>query len=366
MNIYLLLIIGAFLLSIVCGFVFIPIILNYCKEHNLYDIPNARKIHSNYVPRLGGICFLPSMLIAFLIAIIAMGLSQGKQVTVSLWSIYFLAGLLMIYSVGIIDDIIGVRPRTKFLVQIAAACFLPLAGLYINTLYGFCGITDIPYYIGMPLTIFVIVFIVNSINLIDGIDGLCASLTILSLGGYFYLFFQQRILVYCMLIAGLIGVLVPYLYFNIWGKVENNRKIFMGDSGSLTLGYVLAFLFVKYAMHNPLVMPYRTDGLLLSFTFLIIPVFDVVRIILMRTIKHRPIFGADKNHIHHKLMRAGLTAHQTLVALLLFSVFFIALNFSLNSMIYASYIVVIDIIIYTVFHLILDRIIGIRGGQPFE
>jgi len=216
MNIYILLCCGSFLLSLVCGIICIPLILNYCKEHNIYDMPNQRKVHKTLIPRLGGICFLPSMLLALFIALMVMNSNMGGEITLSLWSIYFLIGCFLIYGVGIIDDIIGVKPKTKFIVQIIAACFLPLSSLYINNLYGFLGFWEIPYYVGMPLTVFVIVFIVNAMNLIDGIDGLCAGLAIIAFCGFIYIFAQQQVWPFCILISGIIGVLVAYSYFNLW------------------------------------------------------------------------------------------------------------------------------------------------------
>jgi len=365
MTTFLLITFGAFLLSMVCGFIFIPWILNYCKLHQLYDIPNQRKMHHTFVPRLGGVSFLPSMMLAFVAALFVAGFNPGREITLHLWTVYFLIGILIIYCTGIVDDVLGVSPRTKFIAQIVAACCLPLAGLYVNNLYGLFGIEQIPAWAAMPLTVFIIVFIVNAVNLIDGIDGLCAGLCIIALAGYFIVFGLQNILTYCILIAGIIGVLTAYLYFNLFGKTENNRKIFMGDSGSLTLGFILAFLFVKYAMDNPHVMPYRKDGLLLSSTFLIIPVFDVVRLIFVRSYHRQPIFGADKNHVHHKLMRAGLSQHQALAAILLLAVGYIALNFSLGLVLSSTWVVVIDIVIFILFQLTVNVLIRKRGAQPF-
>jgi len=365
MNIYILLICGSFILSIVCGFIFIPIILNFCKEHRIYDIPNLRKVHKTLVPRLGGISFLPSMLIAFSIAMVVMRVQQGEEIVMSLWSIYFLIGCLIIYSIGMVDDIVGIRATTKFIMQIIAACFLPLAGLYINNLYGFLGIWEIPPYIGMPLTVFIIVFIVNAMNLIDGIDGLCAGLSIISLTGFLYLFMQQRVWIYCILISGLIGILVAYSYFNIWGKVENNTKIFMGDAGSLTLGYVLSFLFVKYSMDNPIVMPYRKDGLIIAFSLLLIPIFDVIRVSIARIRHNRGIFDADKNHIHHKLIRTGMSEHQALVTILIMAMVYIFINFGLLNILYGSIIFAIDIVLYIIFNVLINSVISTRGEKVF-
>ena len=167
MTIYLL---GAFLLSLICGLVFTPIILDYCKRKKLYDIPNDRKVHKNAIPRLGGISFFPSMITAFLVILLLLPVSDEHTLPVTIWSAIFMMGLLLIYITGIIDDLTGLNAKTKFAIQIITGSLLPFAGLYINNLYGFLGIYEIPYYIGIPMTIFLMVFIDNAINLIDGID----------------------------------------------------------------------------------------------------------------------------------------------------------------------------------------------------
>ena len=348
----------AFLLSAFSGFIMIPQIMNYAKRKQLYDIPNQRKVHKNAIPRLGGICFMPSMILASIIAVLLFNhLAESPKLLVSLWSIIFCISLLIIYTIGILDDIIGISARSKFVFQIIAATLLPLSGLYINNLYGLFGIYLIPAWVGIPLTIFVIVLIDNAMNLIDGIDGLAGGLTLLALLGFLYCFSREGLWVYAVLIAGLAGVLVPYLWFNIFGDPNNNRKIFMGDSGSLTLGFILGFLFVKFAMHNPNVMPFRKDSLLLCITILFVPVFDVARVIFVRLRKHLPLFAADKNHLHHKLMAAGFTQHQALIIILLLAVMFGFVNILLFNICHlsVSYIILIDIALHLIFHWVITR-----------
>lgn len=359
-----LLLIISFLSSIVCGFIFIPIILNFCKERRLYDIPNSRKVHKKAIPRLGGVSFLPSMSIAFLGTLFFFNKSfEDNQLTLSLWSVYFFVSLLLIYGVGLIDDLIGLGAKSKFVVQIIAASLLPAAGLYINNLYGFLGFYDIPYMIGAPLTVFIIVFVNNAINLIDGIDGLSACLSLIALTGFLICFLMEALWFYGILIAGLMGILVPFLYFNLLGSPEKNRKIFMGDSGSLTLGFILGFLSVKYTMDNPLVMESNPYSIIISLSLLLVPVFDVVRISLVRIMHHRPIFDADKNHIHHKLMRAGLNQHQTLACILLLDLFFIVFNMVLCLVLPSTWIVIIDIVLWCLFHVAVNAAIR-QTDQP--
>ena len=353
---HILYVIIAFALSTVCGFVFIPMIINFCKQKGLYDMPDGRKVHKRAVPRLGGISFLPSMLLAsvIVVSIYNRGLFSGQQIELSPWSLGFFLSLLIIYGTGLVDDLVGLGAKTKFLAQIVAATILPLLGLYINDFYGFLGIHSIPYSIGAPLTVFIIVYLCNAINLIDGIDGLSAGLSFIALSGFLFCFMREGLFVYSILIAGLMGVLVPFLHFNLFGKTDDDRQIFMGDSGSLTLGFILGFLFVKIMMNNPNLTRFSPDSMMLAYSLLIVPVFDVVRVSLVRIHHHTPIFSADKNHIHHKLMRAGLTQHQALVCILLLSLCFIGVNMLLWKCAGMIVLVSIDMVLWGVFHLIVD------------
>ncbi len=294
MSIYTLISLFAFAMSAVCGFIMIPQILSFCKKRKLYDRPDARKIHKNVVPRLGGVSFMPSMLIATVVALLAwIYTSKGNKIGVSPWSIFFGVGITVIYITGVLDDIFGVRAKKKLLMQIIVASLLPMSYLYINNLY------------------------------------------------------------------------IPFLYHNIWGKQEKNQKIFMGDSGSLTLGYILGVLLIKFCMYNPHVMPYQKGATLLSVTLLLVPTFDVFRVIIVRILHRKPLFRADKNHIHHKLMRAGMTQHQALISIIALSLIFIIINLSLFNQLLVTWIIAIDIIIYIAFQYTLDIFIRRKGGLPF-
>lgn len=345
----------SFVMSLLSGFLIMPRIVDFCLKRKLYDLPNERKVHHLPIPRLGGVAFIPCMFLAFVVSLyVFYCVTDHQGITISLWTCSFMISVFMIYVVGLVDDVVGLGPKTKFLVQIVAAALLPACGLYINNLYGFLGIGEIPFWVGAPLTVFIIVFIDNAINLIDGIDGLSGGLSLISLFGFLICFGREEVWTYCVLIAGLIGVLIAYLYFNIFGDVKKQHKIFMGDSGSLTLGFILGFLVVKFAMNSTAVMPYRSDGLLLSYTLLIVPCFDVVRVVLVRLRAGQPIFQADKRHIHHKLLRIGLSQHRALAAILLLQMLFVAINALLSGIVNVTYIVLLDIIIYIAFHLVLD------------
>ncbi len=339
---------GAFVTSLLVGLAVIPFIWRFCKNRGLYDLPDARKRHHTAVPRLGGIAFLPSMGFSFIVAVVALSLFRGRASSVSISSIYLLTGVVTVYCVGVVDDIFGVSARKKFVAQIAGACFLLASNLYINNLYGFLGIWQIPAWVGMPLTLFLVVFIDNAMNLIDGIDGLCAGLAMIALAGFGVMFARLEMWVFCVMIAGLIGVLAAYCYFNVFSK---RRKIFMGDSGSLTIGFILAVLFTKLSMNNPLVMEYDAQRMMMAYSMLIVPCFDVVRVVLVRLRQRKPIFSPDRNHIHHKLMDCGLSPHRALAAILLLALAYIVLNgVMLHLGVQPTVVVAADIAAYIAFH----------------
>lgn len=351
-------IIAAFLLSAGCGLVMIPALLRFCQKRKLYDLPDARKVHHILVPRLGGTAFMPSMALSAIIVIAVMSITtDSNKIALSTWSLAMILSAFIIYSVGVVDDLIGLNAKVKFVMQISASAIIPCCGLWINNLYGLFGIHEIPAFIGMPLTVLLFVFIDNAFNLIDGIDGLAASLAILALVGFIYCFSPYDLIAYEVMIAGMIGILVSYLKYNLWGNAEKGKKIFMGDSGSLTLGFILAFLFVKAIAVNPNVMPMSTRRVLVAYSLLIVPTFDVVRVVLHRLRWGKPIFDADKCHIHHKLMELGLSQHQTLLSILFLAVAYIAINLMMFDLcgLNLTFILIVDIIIYTIFHICISK-----------
>lgn len=354
----------AFIASTLCGFLTIPAVLDFCKSRGLYDIPNTRKIHKSSIPRLGGVVFLPCMFVGFFAVAIISPFRNITSFTFSLWTVYFMVGLSLIYFTGLIDDMVGLRARTKLIVQLIAACSLPLSGLWLNNLQGFLGIHELSFGVGALLTVVVITLISNAINLIDGIDGLASLLTILILFGFSLAFYFWGLLYYAVIIAALIGVLVAYTYFNVFGDEKRNHKIFMGDTGSLSIGFLLAFFSLKFSMINPHTIPFPGNGLLLSLTLLTVPIFDVFRVAAARIAHHKSPFCPDKNHIHHKLMRAGLNQHQALFVILLLALLIIGVNILLECYFNITPIIAIDIALYAAFHVILNWIITRRGEHP--
>ena len=254
--------------------------------------------------------------------------------------------MTLLYLTGIAADLVGVRYRQKFVIQIFCACLFPLSGIWINDLYGLFGIHELSAYIGMPFTVLIIVFITNAINLIDGIDGLASGLSSVALLIFTFLFINKGLWSYAMLAAGTFGVLVPFFYYNVFGSVERARKIFMGDTGSLTLGYTLSFLAIKYSQHNTFIMPYTARAVIIAFSTMIIPAFDVVRVVLVRIREGHSPFEPDKNHIHHKLLAVGLSPRKAMLSLLFMSCAFSAANILLVPYVNNTMMLIADIVIW--------------------
>ncbi|MDR2680625.1 MAG: undecaprenyl/decaprenyl-phosphate alpha-N-acetylglucosaminyl 1-phosphate transferase [Tannerella sp.] len=258
----------------------------------------------------------------------------------------FLCGLLLIYLGGVKDDLIGLRYRHKFTIQIISSVLVVISGFHINNFYGFLGIHEITPWIGMPLTVFIMVFIINAINLIDGIDGLASSISIFALCIYGTLFLLHGIWYYAALAFGTIGVLVPFFYYNVFGNVKKGRKLFMGDSGSLTLGFILGFLAIRYTCYKPDFIMSIGNALVVAVSPLLIPMLDVIRVVLIRIKKRKHLFMADRRHIHHKLQDMGMRKSSALILILSMSSVLCIMNIILMRYINCTYIFLTNILLW--------------------
>lgn len=334
-------------LSFIFSFVFLPQIMKISKRKQLYDVPNGRKSHKEKVPRLGGIAFFPSIVLSMSLVVgyrYLIGFPLNEQLTgnILLEFLFLAAGCLFLFMMGIEDDLIGVRYRKKFITQFLVASLLPISGFYLNNLYGLLGLYELPVYVGVPLTILLIVFITNAVNLIDGIDGLAAGGSTFSFVVIGWMFFQKDLWLYSMLAFSAVGCLLPFLYFNIWG--HRGRKIFMGDAGSLSLGFLLSFLIIKFPLYISETDP-DVKNLVIPFTLLFIPMFDALRVMLVRAMHHRPLFLADRNHLHHKCLATGMTHLQATGLVLIFTIGLLILNYWLVDICNINLLLVIDLLL---------------------
>ena len=306
---------------------------------------------------------MPCAMMGIAISMIIMMVTGMELPEFTISTFLIVTGIFLIYLTGLLDDILGLPARLKFIIQFVASLFLPLCNLYFNNLYGFLGLYEIPMWVGYPLTIFICLLVVNSINLIDGIDGLASGLSLIGLATFTLVFYLLGATNYAMFSMGLMGAVMVFFYFNMFGKTENCTKTFMGDTGSLILGYGLSYLAIKLAMDNDAVLPYCPWGLLMSYSLLLIPTFDLIRVALLRLKKGVSIFHADKTHIHHKFLAAGFTMHQSLIAILCLQLIFCGLNLGLHALAVPFTItVIVDVVVFTLVQLALTHEIQRLGN----
>lgn len=369
-NLYIIL--AAFVSAVILGRIIIPNILIISLRKRLFDEPNERKVHRRPVPRLGGVTFFPVILFSLCVfsavrMMAGYGPSEEHVEGLSCEFLFMMGGLTLLYIVGIADDLVGVRYRKKFLVQILSALMFPLSGLYINNFYGLFGIYMIPPVVGIPLTILLVVFITNAINLIDGIDGLASGLSMVALLVFGVLFIRFQLWLYAMLAFVTVGVIIPFFSYNVFGSAERGRKIFMGDTGSLTLGFILSFFVLKYCMYEPdMLLTVKNSPVLVSFSVLMVPCLDVVRVVMRRARNKRSLFMPDKTHIHHKFLAMGFSPRKALVTIQLMSACFCAFTIVAIRFIDNTLVFVIDVVVWTLLNLWFDHIIAKREGHSIK
>ncbi len=266
-------------------------------------------------------------------------------------------GLVVLFIVGITDDLIGISAKAKLYMQILVACFLPISGVWINDLYGVFFITSIPAWIGVPFTVFVTVLIINAINLIDGIDGLCSGLVLVGCLALGTLFMINQAWLHALFAFITAGLLVPFFHYNVFGISRKKRKIFMGDSGSLTLGLSMSFLAVSYAMNNAHIQPFSEGAIVVAFTVLIVPVMDVARVMLVRIRLGNPVFKADRSHIHHKLLDTGMSHQKAMITIISLAGFFCIFNAIAVQLISNNIVLAADLVLWGIFHTAVDKIL---------
>ena len=336
--------IASFFSAIIFTAVGLPLILKACRHFKLYAYPNERKVHTIPVPRLGGLIFMPAAVVGLFVSSAIMVMQGGDEYVFGVSTIAMTLGGLMIYVIGVIDDRIGMKASHKFVIQTVAAFILPLCNLVITDLNGIFGFNEIPFWLSYILTVLAILVIVNAINLIDGIDGLSSGLCLLILTAYTFMFDDAPPI--ASLNAALVGSLLVFWCFNVFGKV-GGLKIFMGDAGSLFLGYVCAYMSIKSLMRPIAPEDCGEKQMLISITLLLIPVLDVVRVALQRRFTGHGIFEPDKTHIHHILMNAGLSMHATLACILSLFLLICGINYALWQCHYPMPVIVaMDIAIY--------------------
>jgi len=299
---------AAFLLT----FLLVPVIRKIAISIGLVDKPNYRKIHNQPIPLIGGITIFISTCL-----VLALSLSFDKDI-LAYKNIFICTAILIL--VGVIDDRFDIRASLKLAIQLILAHFVFMQGIKIESMYGLFGIYEMTPWLQYTFTIIIIAGVVNAFNLMDGVDGLAAGLAIIGLIGFTLLAFLTGRWTMVLVFSSIIGSLVAFLRYNL----SKTEKIFMGDAGSLSLGFVLVtsgIILLQSAHDSP-----HHNGIFIGvIATLILPVLDAIRVFRGRMKAGYSPFKADRTHLHHLILATGLKHQSATVAILIVAVVMIAL-----------------------------------------
>lgn len=336
----------------VLTYILVPPIILLSKKKKLGDKGGGRKIHKKVVPTLGGIAIIISFIISLLIWMPNFTFSPKMG-----GNVFFFGGgsVLILLILGIRDDIIPMSSYVKLVGQILTAFIVVVFGkLYFTDLDGLFGIHQIDPFYAKILCIVIIVAVINAYNLIDGIDGLASSLSIVSAAFFGVWFLLGNNIVMFTVSFALIGALLGFLVFNV-----SPAKIFMGDTGSMFLGFTLSVLAIRFIDFNNVAaytFYHFEHGPLLAMTSMLVPLIDVTRVFTDRVIKGNSPFKPDKTHIHHLLLKLGFSHNMVVSLLVLISITFIFLSIALNKYL-AGFTFVTIILLYIGFSIFIKYLI---------
>lgn len=292
-----------FLVALAVTFVLTPVVKNFAIRIGAVDKPDARKVHHGLIPRLGGL----AIYVGFMVSVIA-------TIGFTYEMVGIMVGATFLIAVGIADDVYSLPPKVKLLGQIIAAA-IPVVIFNINIEWidvPRLGIIYLPEIISLPLTIFWIIGFVNTVNLIDGLDGLAAGIATIASIAIALLAFQMGQWVAAAAMVAMTGACLAFLQYNF-----NPAKIFMGDTGSMFLGYIISAVSVMGSMKTV-----ATAVLIVPLLALTVPITDTLLAIVRRKSSGVPIFSPDKNHLHHRLLAKGLNQKQVVLVMYALTAFF--------------------------------------------
>lgn len=288
-----------FVVSLLISALSIPAIIRVANLKNLTDDPDdGRKQHKVNTPTLGGVAIFAGALVAFSALYDLHGFNDLRFIT---------PALVILFFAGIKDDLLVLAPDKKLMIQIGCAALITYLGnLRITSLWGIMGLQEIPFWPGVLITVFLIIALINAFNLIDGINGLAGTLGLLASLCFGFWFAFNGFGSLTILSFSLAGALVGFLIFNY-----NRAKIFMGDTGSMAVGFIIAIIAIRFIEANRLQLDTLAYPIInapaVAFAILSIPLFDMIRVFVLRLSKKRSPFSADRNHIHHYFVDSGFS-----------------------------------------------------------
>ena len=293
--------------ALLLSFLLTPLLVRFLRRRRVLDEGGHRKIHKGFIPSMGGVIIFLAFLLATLLWV---------PIEVVLHRRFELAALLLVFFAGVRDDIEPLRPMHKLIVQVIAAGMVVIAGdIRVSSLYGLWGVEELPLWLSYAGSIILVIFITNAFNLIDGLDGLAGALAVFSFSFLCCWFYGVGNNSEAMRIACMIGAVLGFLYYN-WQPAS----LFMGDTGSLVIGFMLSVSTMSFIQLNgalPDASWYKFPAVLSAgLAVVLLPVFDTVRVFILRLYQRRSPFLPDKQHIHHVVLHLLHTHARTVQAII--------------------------------------------------
>jgi len=306
--------IGAFLFAFFISLISIPKIIRISLKKGLMDEPGERSSHANKIPTLGGVALFFGIVVSTSIFASELGSNYA----------FYLSAITILFFIGLMDDLLVVAPDKKLYAQIISTTFIVFgSGIMINSFNGLFGIFELNYWIGVIITYIVFILLINAFNLIDGIDGLASGIGITISIAFIFIFYRIYDYSIAILAVSVVAVLLGFINYNLSKK----NKIFMGDTGSMVIGFILTFLAIRFLYIAGLPSyNLKTAPVLLLFIFCI-PVIDTTSVIITRIINKKHPLKADRNHLHHQFLKLGFSHLHTSVFLVIINVLYIIIGF---------------------------------------
>jgi UDP-N-acetylmuramyl pentapeptide phosphotransferase/UDP-N-acetylglucosamine-1-phosphate transferase len=313
----------SFITSLSITYFSIPTIIKISRRKNLMDEPGQRSSHEKKIPNLGGVA-------------IFLAISVSSSIfAYQLFDLYkfLFASLIILLYIGVMDDIVSMRAHNKLLAQVIVATMLVIGSdVRIRSFFGVFGLHELNYFLSIIISIFTFIILINAFNLIDGIDGLAGTYAVVCFAMFGISYFRLGEYNYPLVIfsTAIIGSVMGFLYYNLSDKA---KKIFMGDTGSMVVGFLLAFTamcFLDIFIAKRGIYYYLEAAPAIAVGILILPIVDTLNVIIIRIAKKRSPLEADKNHIHHKLLKLGLSHKKATFCIILYFLFIVAVAYFLR------------------------------------
>lgn len=370
MSFYIIVFVIPFLVSVFLGGYVIPRMKLVFTANNNFAVASSKSEGQHNFIEIGGLSIFPLMLVSICITLAiphVLGdnsFLEHKMDQSIMRILQVIAGLSLMYVVGLKEDLHGTNTKNIFLGLLLVSAMFPATGLWINDLHGLFGVYDIPTWVGMPLTVLLAIYITEIFKLMDGIDGLESGISTIALCVFIMFCSWKGFVIGGVISSAALGLIAPYWVMKMLNR--RSKKTILGNSGSYIMGYVIAYLTIGLTRQGGPGGVLPEYMLIICFSVIMLPALDLLRVLRSRVKDSRALLLADKNQINHKLIRTGMGRTKVVVCLLFMTLFVVGLTTYLAYLeLNLTYIFIIDMILYVVMHYVINYFIGKAKNKAF-